>query len=112
MASIERTAYPRFPRLLTLKDIQTSFTPREDEVEWTTRFARSADSRLALLVQLKCFQYLKHFPAIELIPEEIVEHVSASLGMVPTQSIAYSSATACRALHRCSNTTCGHRLGP
>ena len=70
MASIERTAYPRFPRLLTLKDVQTSFTPRQDEVEWATKFARSVDGRLALLVQLKCFQYLKHFPDIELIPPE------------------------------------------
>lgn len=52
MASIERTAYPRFPRLLTLKDVQSSFTPRQDEVEWATKFARSVDGRLALLVQL------------------------------------------------------------
>lgn len=100
MASIERTAYPRFPRLLTLKDIQSSFTPREDEVEWTTKFARNADSRLALLVQLKCFQYLRHFPAIELIPEEIVEHVSASLGMTPAQAITYGSQTALYRHHK------------
>ena len=100
MASIERTAYPRFPRLLTLKDVQSSFTPRQDEVEWATKFARSVDGRLALLVQLKCFQYLKHFPDIELIPGEIVEHVSASLGMVPTQAIAYSSSTALYRHHK------------
>jgi len=34
MASIEPTAYPRFPRPLTLKDLQGSFTPRPEEIEW------------------------------------------------------------------------------
>lgn len=34
MASIKRTAYPRFPRTLTLMDLQTSFTPRAEEIEW------------------------------------------------------------------------------
>ena len=31
MASLERTAYPRFPRTVTLRDLQTSFTPRPEE---------------------------------------------------------------------------------
>ena len=90
MASIERTAYPRFPRVLTLKDIQASFTPRQDEIEWASRFARTPSSRLALLVQLKCFQFLRYFPSTDVIPSEIVEHISASLGMLPTQDIAYA----------------------
>jgi TnpA family transposase len=92
MASIERTAYPRFPRTLTLKDLQTSFTPRPEEVEWAQGFARTPDRRLALLVNLKCFQFLRYFPAIEAIPADVVEHVSASLGMQPTQSITYPAA--------------------
>lgn len=29
MSSIERTAYPRLPRVITLKDLQQSFTPTE-----------------------------------------------------------------------------------
>jgi hypothetical protein len=33
MASIERTAYPRFPRTLTLKDLHATFTPRPEEIE-------------------------------------------------------------------------------
>ena len=100
MASIERTAYPRYPRLLTLKDIQTSFTPRQDEIEWASKFARTPSSRLALLVQLKCFQFLKYFSSTDLIPAEIVEHISASLGMLPTQDIAYVSTTALYRHHR------------
>lgn len=100
MASIERTAYPRFPRVLTLKDIQASFTPRQDEIEWASRFARTPSSRLALLVQLKCFQFLRYFPSTDVIPSEVVEHISASLGMLPTQAIAYAGPTALYRHHK------------
>lgn len=89
MASIERTAYPRFPRTLTLKDLHATFTPRPEEIEWAAGFARSAPRRLALLVNLKCFQFLRYFPAIDVIPAEIVEHISASLGMQPVHAISY-----------------------
>ena len=64
MASIERTAYPRFPRTLTLKDLQASFTPKPEEIEWAQQHARTADRRLAILVLLKCFEFLRHFPAL------------------------------------------------
>jgi TnpA family transposase len=89
MASIERTAYPRFPRTLTLKDLQTTFTPRPEEIEWGNGFARAPDRRLALLVNLKCFQFLRYFPPIDVIPPDVVEHVSASLGMQPVRNITY-----------------------
>jgi hypothetical protein len=80
--------------------VQTSFTPRQDEIEWATKFARSADSRLALLVQLKCFHFLRHFPPSESIPEDIVEHVSASLGMTPVRTISYANPTALYRHHK------------
>jgi hypothetical protein len=46
---------------------------------------------LALLVLLKCFEFLRHFPALEVIPVELVEHVSATLGMAPTERIEFAS---------------------
>lgn len=49
MASIERTAYPRFPRLLTTLDLQRLFSPAPEELEWVNGFARQADRRLALM---------------------------------------------------------------
>ncbi len=99
MASIERTAYPRFPRTLTLKDLQTSFTPRPEEIEWAQGFARTPERRLALLVNLKCFQFLRHFPAVGAVPAAVVEHVSASLGMQPVQHITYPAAPTARYRH-------------
>lgn len=89
MDSIERTAYPRFPRTLTLKDLQVLFSPRPEETEWAKGYSRSPDRRLALLVLLKCFQFLRHFPALGSIPPEVVEHISASLAMPPQQEISY-----------------------
>ena len=91
MASIERTAYPRFPRTLTLKDLQASFTPRPEEIEWAHQHSRTPERRLAILVLLKCFEFLRHFPALEAIPAEVVEHVSATLGTAPTVKIEFAS---------------------
>lgn len=98
MASIERTAYPRFPRVLTAQDLLRLFSPISEEIEWVSGFARSPDSRLALMVQLKCFQYLHYFCAIDEIPPEIIEHVCACLGVPPQRSIRYPNAH--RSLYR------------
>jgi hypothetical protein len=34
MANLERTAYPRFPRVITARDLALQFTPEENEVGW------------------------------------------------------------------------------
>ena len=108
MASIERTAYPRFPRVLTLKDLQSSFSPRSEETEWAQNYARRPDRRLALLVQLKCFQFLHYFPLLAEIPAEVVEHVSATLGMPFAQQITYPAAhTALYRHHKAIRTRLG-----
>ncbi len=91
MASIERTAYPRFPRILTLKDLQASFTPKPEEIEWAQQQSRTPQRRLALLVLLKCFEFLRHFPALDAIPAEVVENISATLGVAPTDKIEFAS---------------------
>jgi TnpA family transposase len=98
MASIERTAYPRFPRLLTTLDLQRFFSPAPQELEWVDKPARGAAQCLALMVQLKCFQYLHHFIAVDQIPPEVVEHIAACLGMPPQREITYPKAH--RSLYR------------
>lgn len=80
MASIERTAYPRFPRTLTLKDLQTSFTPRPEETEWAQNFARSPERRLAKAGLHSLTQHL----AMELAPKHIrVNAVSPAVVQTP-----------------------------
>ena len=98
MASIERTAYPRFPKLLTPQDLQRLFSPSAEETEWVNGFARQADRQLALMVQLKCFAYLHHFVGIEQIPAELVRHIAACMGMAPQDAITYPDAH--RSLYR------------
>lgn len=89
MASLERTAYPRFPRTLTLKDLQTSFTPTAEEIHWVNGKARGAEMRAALGTLLKCFQYLHYFPSVESVPPEVVQHVCATLGLPQSSQITY-----------------------
>jgi hypothetical protein len=57
MASIERTAYLRFRRLVTARDL-ASMSPTEDELEWARTHARSDEHLLTLGLSLTCFQRL------------------------------------------------------
>lgn len=73
MANLERTAYPRFPRVITTRDLLRYYTPDADEVEWASGFARSDAGRLGLIVLLKTFQQLHYFPALESVSAELRE---------------------------------------
>jgi hypothetical protein len=98
MASIERTAYRRFPRLLTPHDLQRLFTPSAEDLDWVRANARTDDRQPALMVQFKCFQYLHHFIAVSEIPPEVVEHIAACMGLPAQQEITYPGAH--RSLYR------------
>ncbi|MGW3622532.1 DUF4158 domain-containing protein [Streptomyces sp. NPDC000880] len=62
MASVERTAYPRFKRTVSSRELHESFTPGPSEVAWARGKARSAEHVLALVVLLKSYQKLGYFP--------------------------------------------------
>ena len=74
MASIERTAYPRFRRLVTARDL-ASMSPTEDEVAWARTDARSDEHLLTLGLSLTCFQRLGYFPRSGEVSGKGVEHV-------------------------------------
>jgi hypothetical protein len=63
MASVERTAYPRFKRTITSRKLHQSFTPGTAEVAWARGKARTDEHLLALVVLLKSYQKLGYFPA-------------------------------------------------
>ena len=65
MASIERTAYPRFKRNPLAKELDALYTPTDDELSFARALARKAQSRFGLLLLLKSFQRLGYFPALE-----------------------------------------------
>ena len=89
MASIERTAYPRFRRLVTAQDL-AFMSPAEDEVAWARARARSDEHLLALVLALRCFQRLGYFPRLAEVPEIVVEHIRRGLRL-PEGTAAFSA---------------------
>jgi hypothetical protein len=80
VASIERTAYPRFARLVSERDLE-DVAPDSMEIEWATERTRSDASLLGLVLSLKCFEKLGYFPKREAVPEAVVSHVRLCLDL-------------------------------
>jgi len=81
MASIERTAYPRFKRTPTPHNLHVLYTPTDAEIAFAQRAARSRPHQLSLLVLLKAFQRLGYFPKLIEVPPAIVSHIRSCLHM-------------------------------
>ena len=89
MPSLERTAYPRFGRVITSRELQSAYTPSEEERTWAKSKTRNSDHLLGLAVLLKCFQRLHYFPSLETMPEVIVNHVRQCLQLDKEVRAAY-----------------------
>ena len=79
MASIERTAYPRFRRLVTAREL-VLLSPTEDDVVWAREHTRSGEHLFSLVLSLVCFGQLGYFPRRGEVPLAVVEHVRRELG--------------------------------
>jgi Domain of unknown function (DUF4158) len=75
MTSIERTAYPRFKRLITARALHVFFTPGEEERAWAEEVTDSDEHQLALLLALKSYQRMGCFPKPYDVPDQVVEFV-------------------------------------
>ncbi len=91
MASIERTAYPRFKRTVTARELHESFTPSLGEIDWARELTRSPEHLLALVVLLKAFQRLGYFPDLYEVPIAVVEHVRGYLDMASAVEAVHDS---------------------
>ena len=80
MTSIDRTAYPRFKRTMSAREIVDLFTPSAEEVEWARDKTTAAPNMLALVAWLKSFQYLGYFPGLDEVPESVLTHIRGALG--------------------------------
>lgn len=89
MASIERTAYPRFKRTQTSSELQQFYTPLEDEIAFAKKNARTLNHQFSLLVLMKAFQRLGYFPGFEEIPNTIVLHIRSSMQMDQSVLLGY-----------------------
>jgi len=80
VTSIERTAYPRFGRVVTARELDV-LHPLVDEIRWAGERTRTDEHLLGLLVSLKCFQRLGYFPRQEQLPEVVVERIRDGVGL-------------------------------
>ncbi|MEH0517151.1 DUF4158 domain-containing protein [Streptomyces sp. B21-079] len=87
MTSIERTAYPRFKRLITAHELHLFFAPSRDEVEWAAARTDCDEHLLAQLLALKSYQRMGCFPKLDEIPDAVVDFVRRAVelpeGTVP-----------------------------
>jgi TnpA family transposase len=81
VTSIERTAYPRFRRVVTAQEFD-ALGPVAEEIAWARERCRSEEHVFGLLLGLKCFQRLGYFPRHEQLPAGVIERVRACLGSV------------------------------
>ncbi|MGH3547749.1 MAG: Tn3 family transposase [Pseudonocardiaceae bacterium] len=91
MTSIERTAYPRFPRLMSARELHVFYTSTTDEVEWASAATESDGALLGLVLGLKCFQRMGRFPRQDEVPGVVVDHVRRCLDLGAGVSVAYGS---------------------
>lgn len=77
MTSIERTAYPRFSRAPSVKELRELYTPTSHDIAFVTTRARSDGPQFALMILLKAFQRLGYFPNPQEIPGAVISHIRA-----------------------------------
>jgi Domain of unknown function (DUF4158) len=71
VASIERTAYPRFKRYYTAHELEEIYTPTQVERTFARQATTGKDNYFTWIVLLKVFQRLGYFPQIADIPAAI-----------------------------------------
>lgn len=79
MASIERTAYPRFRHDPNASELQEWFTPRDEEINLAQSQVRGDEPLVGFLLLLKCVQHLGYFPLLSEIPASVCNHVRGCL---------------------------------
>jgi TnpA family transposase len=79
VTSIERTAYPRFKRQFTTKELTEIYTPTKSEIAFAYATTKGESNILNLVVILKAFQRLGYFPSLTDVPLKIVNHIRSSL---------------------------------
>jgi hypothetical protein len=100
MPSLERTAYPRFGRIITAFELERVYTPTLEEMAWARATVRTPNHLLCLAVSLKCFQQLHYFPDLELVPEAVVNHVRQCFRLDPAAAVASIGRTRCIATNK------------
>jgi uncharacterized protein DUF4158 len=86
VASIERTAYPRFKSPLTSQELVDLYTPTPEDLAFAQRQTPTPARQFFVLVLLKAFQRLGYFPKLADIPPTILTHLRGCLHLHGTES--------------------------
>jgi len=91
MSSIERTAYPRFAsgRVLKERELEQFYSPTPDELNYIYKNIRGIEMQFNFAVQLKTFQRLGYFPALNTVPSVMIEHIKKCLGVFDDEITFY-----------------------
>lgn len=100
MASIERTAYPRFKRYYTIKELETIYTPTPLETSFALSNTTGQVNYFNLIVLLKTFQRLGYFPKLSEIPSQIINYIHNRLNLPDEVKLGYEQG---RTLYRHKN---------
>ncbi|MEV6957235.1 Tn3 family transposase [Streptomyces sp. NPDC051183] len=113
MTSIERTAYPRFKRLITARELHVFFAPGEEERAWAEEVTDSDEHQFALLLALKSYQRMGCFPKQEDVPEQVVEFVRRVMELSESTLPVYASQRTAKSHRSLVRERCGMRYdGP
>ncbi|GAC1646145.1 MAG: hypothetical protein NVS4B9_38090 [Ktedonobacteraceae bacterium] len=93
MTSIERTAYPRFTRAPSVKELRVMYTPTPADVAFVATHARGPAQKFALMILLKVYQRLEYFPELQTIPGAVISHIRAVMQYPPELVPDIASAT-------------------
>jgi len=74
LASIDHTAYPRFKRVVSGRELSEVFSPTQDELAWARERTQNDRHLLALVVGLKSYQRLGYFPRLADVPAAVIDH--------------------------------------
>jgi TnpA family transposase len=85
VASIERTAYPRFKAAFTSQELVDLYTPTPEELAFAQRQTSSPARQFSVLVLLKAFQRLGYFPKLAEVPPAILTHLRGCLQLHRTE---------------------------
>jgi Domain of unknown function (DUF4158) len=87
MASIERTAYPRFSKRMSAEELCACYELSDAALDFVGANANGDRQRLTLAVLLKTRQQLGYFPSLTEVPAQITEYLSGQLGFAAQISL-------------------------
>ena len=89
MTSIERTAYPRFKRYYTEKELREIYTPTSPEKVFSWSHTTGLQNYLNLIILLKTFQRLGYFPQLKNVPLTLINYLKNILNLSEKIKVGY-----------------------